>query len=78
MGVEIIVIAIVAGVVSLASAGTSIGTLFHFKKKFKSVEKTASHDTTAITIKNEATKEEHKDGSSTTTRKQERQDGMWS
>lgn len=74
MGVELIIIGIIAGaavLISGISAGVSIGTIFHFKKKFQSVEKVESKDTTDVTIKNEATKEEHVDGSSTTVRKQE-------
>lgn len=74
MGVELIIIGIIAGaavLISGISAGVSIGTIFHFKKKFKAVEKVESKDTTDITIKNEATKEDHGNGSSTTTRKQE-------
>ncbi len=33
MGPEILVIAIISGIISLTSAGVSLGTLFHFKKK---------------------------------------------
>ena len=34
MGPEILAIAIIAGILSLTSAGVSIGTFFHFKKKY--------------------------------------------
>lgn len=34
MGPEILAIAIIAGVLSLTSAGVSLGTFFHFKKKY--------------------------------------------
>jgi hypothetical protein len=39
MGPEILAIAIVAGVISLASAGTSIGTFFHLRKNLKPLKK---------------------------------------
>lgn len=74
MGVELIIIGIIAGasvLISGISAATSIGTIFFFKKKFKSSESAESKDTTNVTIKNEATKEENADGSSKTVRKQE-------
>lgn len=74
MGVELIIIGIIAGasvLISGISATVSIGTIFHFTKKFKSTEKVESKDTTNVTIKNEAIKEENADGSSKTTRKQE-------
>ena len=38
MGVELIIIGIIAGaavLISGISAGVSIGTIFHFKRKFK-------------------------------------------
>lgn len=73
MGVELIIIGIVAGasvLISGISAVTSIGTIFFFKKKFKSSESAESTDTTNVIIENEAIKEEHADGSSKTTRKQ--------
>lgn len=57
--------------ISGISAATSIGTIFFFKKKFKSSESMESKDTTNVTIKNEAIKEEYADGSTKTTRKQE-------
>lgn len=74
MGVELIIIGIIAGasvLISGISAATSIGTLFFFKKKFKSSESMESKDTTNVTIKNEAIKEEGADGSIKTIRKQE-------
>lgn len=74
MGVELIIIGIIAGasvLISGISAATSIGTIFFFKKKFKSSESMESKDTTNVTIKNEAIKEEYADGSTKTTRKQE-------
>ncbi|MBN8511471.1 MAG: hypothetical protein J0L79_00375 [Rickettsiales bacterium] len=39
MGPEILAIAIVAGVLSLTSAGVSLGTFFHFKKKYSADSK---------------------------------------
>lgn len=40
MGVEVVlIIAITSGVIALISGGTSIGTFFHFKKKFKKMNK---------------------------------------
>lgn len=74
MGVELIIIGIIAGaavLISGISAGVSIGTIFHFKRKFKAVEKVESKDTTDITIKNKATEEDHGDGTTTKTREQE-------
>ena len=74
MGVEVIIIGIIAGasvLISAISAGVSIGTIFHFKKKFKAVEKVESKDTTDITIKNKATEEDHEDGTTVKTREQE-------
>lgn len=75
MGVEIVIIfGIIAGAsafTSLVSAGTSLGTLFYFKEKFKSLEKFESKDTTNIKIKNKAEKEEHPDGTIRFTREQD-------
>ena len=74
MGVELIIIGIIAGaavLISGISAGVSIGTIFHFKRKFKAVEKVETKDTTDITIKNKATTEDHGDGSTTTIREQD-------
>ena len=74
MGVELIIIGIIAGasvLISAISAGVSIGTIFHFKRKFKAAEKVESKDTTDITIKNKATEEEHEDGTTVKTREQE-------
>lgn len=73
MGVEIIIIGIIAGasiLISGISAATSIGTIFFFKKKYKSTESSESKDTTNVIIENEAIKEENPDGSSKTIRKQ--------
>lgn len=49
MGIEIVlIIAITSGVMSLVSGGVSIGSFFHFKKKFSSV----TQDTTTVDIEN--------------------------
>ena len=66
MGVEILVIAIVAGVISLISGATSIATLVHVKKSSVAM----SDDKTSVDIFNKSTDEEKTDGSKIHTREQ--------
>ena len=66
MGVEILVIAIVAGVISLISGATSIATLVHVKKSSVAI----SDDKTSVDIFNKSTDEEKTDGSRIHTREQ--------
>ncbi len=66
MGVEILVIAIVAGVISLISGATSIATFVHVKRSTVST----SDDKTSVDIFNKATDEEKTDGTKIHTREQ--------
>lgn len=66
MGVEVLVVAIVAGVISLISGATSIATLVHVKKSSVST----SDDKTSVDIFNKATDEEKTDGTKVHTREQ--------
>ena len=66
MGVEVLVIAIVAGVISLISGITSIATVVHVNRTLVS----SSNDKTSIDILNKATDEEKSDGSKIHTREQ--------
>lgn len=50
-----IVIAAVAGAISLIAAGTSIGTILHFKKKFASL----NEETTKVDVENEKTEKKY-------------------
>jgi hypothetical protein len=66
MGVEVLVIAVVSGVISLASAVTSIGTLFHLKQHFVS----SSNDATHVNIENHANEKTEPNGIKEITKKQ--------
>ena len=66
MGVEVLVIAIVAGVISLISGITSVATVVHVNRTLVS----ASNDKTSVDILNKATDEEKSDGSKIHTREQ--------
>jgi hypothetical protein len=66
MGVEVLVIAIVAGVISLISGITSVATVVHVNRTLVS----SSNDRTSVDISNKATDEEKSDGSKIHTREQ--------
>ncbi len=59
MGVEVLVIAIVAGVISVISGITSVATVVHVNRTVVS----SSNDKTSVDIFNKATTEEKSDGS---------------
>lgn len=67
MGVEVLVIAIVAGVISLISGITSVATAVHVSRTLVST----SNDKTSVDILNKVTNEEKSDGSKLHTREQE-------
>ncbi len=66
MGVEVLVIAIIAGVISLISGATSIATCAHVKRTLILI----SDDKTSVDIFNKATDEETSDGRKIHTREQ--------